>query len=256
MLSYNEQSIRYLDLGRELALSPAFLKKRSKERTFLDACDAAGVRMRDIEDIDFKEFIKREGRSVLRMSREDRVRLYENRKSNRTYLLGAVLEYEEKMKRQMLNDKDPIDRRLNSTGRMFPSMNEYERRVVRFDTYNKTWSAGDEAKVRTLHEHLRDRDRKFWIQRGKTRGKRSVLMTKGKRAKTATRTMSDRDRHRTRTVRFETMCQDRASRSAKSAAVYRMRRENAMRLVRRGNNRSVDVEMDIIRRQRRAQTAH
>ena len=121
--------------------------------------------------------------------------------------------------------------------------------------YNKTWSAGDEAKVRTLHEHLRDRDRKFWIQRGKTRGKGSVLMTKGKRAKTATRTMSDRDRHRTRTVRFETMRQDRASRSAKSAAVYRMRRENAMRLVRRGNNRSVDVEMDIIRRQRRAQTA-
>ena len=91
--------------------------------------------MRDIEDIDFKEFIKREGRSVLRMSREDRVRLYENRKSNRTYLLGAVLECEERLKRQMLNDKDPIDRRLNSTGRIFPSMNEYERRVARFETY-------------------------------------------------------------------------------------------------------------------------
>ena len=212
--------------------------------------------MRDIDDIDMKEFLKRQPRSVVRaLSKEDKERAYENRKSKRTYLLGAVLACEERLKREMLQDYEKdgssIQTRLSSTGQMFPSMNEYERRVTRYEKHNKTWSAGDEQKVQTLHRHLKERDRAYWIQRGKSAGRRNIITS---RAKTATRAMTDKDRHQTRTTRFENLRQDIANRNAKSQLLYKMRRENATRLVRRVNNRSVDVEMKLLRRQRLVQT--
>lgn len=257
---------RFLDIARELLLSPSFLHRKRREKTFREGCAAAGVRPSDIDLIDAEEFKRRQDPSIQALSEEDLERYYDVFKSKQMELLASALSEEEKLKKIVsastvgaadetkkgrLRRRSPRTR-LTTTGRVHLQMNQRDRRFYKHMQRTSDWNRASERDVERLNKTLREADLSYWRRRPITARVRNDH-TRTMIATNAWKELEGSGHVDRLQRRKENLEKERRRRMATKKIVYNMRRENAQRTLRRKQYQSTKLEMQMLHRRRQAQ---
>lgn len=214
---------RFLDIAREIALSPSFLKSRLSDKRFREAMLAAGVLLKDIEPVESaEEFSKGHLERSMRdrLTREEIQDRFENYQTERLYRLGLCVE-----KETLIKSYDE-EKKIHENIAILDDKNDNAVSLY----HGAAWNSEENKSVELLHRAMKHRDRSFWHRRGQ----RHVFTERTTPDTIVAKTHSENKFERTAESRFERRNDNaleiektRRNHTIKETIVRNMRQRNA-----------------------------